>query len=243
MLSKEPRLKGDDSRAWVAQQKLKLAIDGPAGAGKSTVAQLVAREVGYLYIDTGAMYRAATILVLRAKIPLDHQNTIAELIRHSIIELLPADAHSHEKIRVFLNNEDVSSEIRSKEVTAAVSAVSSVMQVRELLVEKQRKMAGAGGVVIDGRDIGTVVIPDADLKIFLTASPEVRAQRRYEELLSLGQAVDLETILHEIVERDRKDSNRAISPLLQAQDAIMILSDNMTINQVVDTIIKLCDRR
>jgi cytidylate kinase len=243
MLSKEPRLKGDDSKAWVAQQKLKIAIDGPAGAGKSTVAQLVAREVGYLYIDTGAMYRAATLLVLRAKIPLDHQKAMTELIQRSVIELQQADPHSPEKIHVLLNNEDVSAQIRSREVTAAVSAVSSVMLVRELLVDKQRKMAEPGAVILDGRDIGTVVMPDADMKIFLTASPQVRAQRRYDELVAIGENVDYDTILHEIVERDRKDTNRAIAPLRQAQDAVMILSDNMTISQVVITIIKLCDKR
>ena len=242
MLSKEPPVKGEDSKAWVARQKLKIAIDGPAGAGKSTVAQLVAQEVGYLYIDTGAMYRAATLLVIRAGIALDRHRSIAELIRHATIELLPANVHS-KKISVFLNNEDVSVEIRRKEVTSAVSAVSSVMLVRELLVEKQRKLAQPGGVILDGRDIGTVVMPDADLKIFLTASPKIRARRRHEELLAAGEVVDFDTILNEIVERDRKDSNRAIAPLRQAQDAIMILTDNMSIAQVVDTIIKLGDKR
>lgn len=261
MLSKEPPVKGEDSKAWVARQKLKIAIDGPAGAGKSTVAQLVAQEVGYLYIDTGAMYRAATLLVLRAGIPFDHHHAIADLVRRSQIELKPApvpepsninDALSDalkrdniqlKKIRVLLNNEDVSREIRGKEVTNAVSTVSSVMLVRDLLVDKQRKLAQPGGVILDGRDIGTVVMPDADLKIFLTASPIVRAERRLAEIFAAGELVDIDAILNEIKERDRKDSNRAIAPLKQAQDAIMILTDNMSIAQVVDTIIRLGDKR
>jgi cytidylate kinase len=247
MLSSEAQRKSESSKAWVRQQKLKIAVDGPAGAGKSTVAQRVAQEIGYLYVDTGAMYRAATLLVLRAKIQLDHQKAITNLIRHSNIELAPSPTTPDGKIylnsRVFLNKEDVTNEIRNAAVTSAVSAVSAVVPVRELLVEKQRRLAAAGAVILDGRDIGTVVLPDADLKIFLTASPEVRAQRRYDELLAKGEAVEAEVILTEIIERDRKDSSRAMAPLRPAQDAIMILTDNMPIEQVVDTIIKLCDRR
>jgi len=232
-----------NSQSWVASQKLKVAIDGPAGAGKSTVAQQLAHKLGYLYIDTGAMYRAATLLVVRAKVPLDHQMAIAELVSHSTIELAPADANSQSKVQVFLNKEDVSLAIRQEAVTAATSAVSAVVPVRELLVNKQRQLAKDGGVVLDGRDIGTVVLPDADLKIFLTATPEVRAKRRYDELCALGEKVEYETILSNIVARDHKDSNRAVAPLRQAQDAVMILTDHMSVPQVVDTIIKLADKR
>lgn len=241
MLGKQADQKGKNSKAWAAQQKLTIAIDGPAGAGKSTVARLAAQELGYAYIDTGAMYRAATLLVLRAKVGLDHQKAIAELIRNSTIELLPTKTECQGKVRVVLNKEDVSEEIRGQAVTNAVGAVSAVVPVRELLVEKQRQLASLGGVIVDGRDIGTVVLPNADLKIFLTASPEVRARRRYEELLSLEQVVDYDTLLAEIIERDRKDSNRATAPLKQAQDAIAIITDNLSIPQVVDTIIRLCD--
>lgn len=243
MTSKEAQLRNENSKAWVAQQHFRIAIDGPAGAGKSTVAQLVAAQLNYLYIDTGAMYRAATLLALREKLDLADQKVIANRLRQASIELSAPDENSNGKIRVFLNSADVSAEIRGATVTSAVSAVSAMPAVREILVEKQRVLAKGGRAILDGRDIGTVVLPDADMKFFLTASAGVRARRRYDELCAAGHAVVYETILSEIIQRDSTDSNRDIAPLRQSPDAVLIITDNMTIAEVVETIINLCDRR
>lgn len=217
---------------------LQIAIDGPAGAGKSTVAKRVADLLKYLYIDTGAMYRAATWLVAQKGIDVNDHAAIADAVAHCIIELKPGD--EQEKIHVFVDGNEVTKEIRSPQITKLVSPLSAIAAVRDKLVEQQRHMALKGGVVLDGRDIGTVVLPDANVKIFLTASPEVRAQRRLAELKAAGVDVEFDSLLKDIIERDHRDSNREIAPLRMAEDAVLILSDNMTIDDVVSHIIKLC---
>jgi cytidylate kinase len=241
MLGKEVSSTTPVGKSKAAGQKLKIAIDGPAGAGKSTVARMVAERLNYRYLDTGAMYRAAALLVVESGISFDDQEAIAELVKHASIDVIPGEAESGEKVRIFLNGREVTEDIRRPDVTNASSPVSLVVSVRQSLVKKQRELASSGGVVLDGRDIGTVVLPEADLKIFLTASSEIRAKRRYDELIAAGKDVNLSTILADVVARDHRDSNRSIAPLSQAQDAVMILSDHMSLEQVVDAIIKLAE--
>jgi cytidylate kinase len=219
---------------------LKIAIDGPAGAGKSTVAKRIADKLGYLYIDTGAMYRALTWLVIKNGIHINDEAAIIELVRTAKIVLKPGDKSSHQLARVFINGQEITKQIRTPEITKLTSSLSTIAAVRAYLVEQQRAMASDGGVVLDGRDIGTVVLPDANIKIFLTASPEVRAKRRYAELRAQGEEVNFDALLQEIIERDHRDSNRAIAPLCMAEDAVLILSDNMQIDEVVSYIIDLC---
>lgn len=219
--------------------RLKIAIDGPAGAGKSTAARMVADRLGYLYLDTGAMYRAATWLVVNKGIPLDDCAAVAQAVKEATIELKAGQSDGR-KMQVFVNGCDVTAEIRSQEISRLVSPVSAISAVRRHLVKQQREAAKNAGIVLDGRDIGTVVLPDADVKIFLTASPEVRAGRRLAELQAAGAKVDFDTILKEIVERDRYDTNRKIAPLRMAEDSVLILTDNMTPEEVVSHIVKLC---
>jgi len=222
-----------------SKAKLKIAIDGPAGAGKSTVARKVAEELGYLYIDTGAMYRAATMIVLRHNLPVDDNELAGKALDQSTIELLPPDHGSGGRQRVMVDGVDETENIRKREITNQASAVSALPAVRERLVARQRQLADRGAAVLDGRDIGTVVLPNAEVKIFLTASPEIRARRRQKELAESGQPVDLEVILQETIERDRKDSSRAIAPLRPAEDAIIVDTDTMSIDEVVQAIISL----
>lgn len=219
---------------------LKIAIDGPAGAGKSTVAKRIADKLGYLYIDTGAMYRAMTWLVIKNGISIDDVPGIIELVRTAKIVLKPGDKTSRQLARVFINGQEITKQIRTPDITRLTSSLSTIAAVRAYLVEQQRTMASGGGVVLDGRDIGTVVLPDANIKIFLTASAEVRAHRRYAEMRSMGEELNYDELLKEIVERDQRDSNRAIAPLCMAEDAVLILSDNMQIEEVVNYIIDLC---
>ncbi len=218
---------------------VKIAIDGPAGAGKSTVSKKIADLLGYLYIDTGAMYRALTWLVLKNGIDINDEPGIIELVRTAKILLKPGDKSSRQLARVFINGQEITKQIRTPEITLLTSSLSTIAPVRAYLVEQQRNMASAGGVVLDGRDIGTVVLPDANIKIFLTASPEVRAHRRYAELRTMGEEVNFDTLLKEIIERDNRDTNRSIAPLCMADDAVLILSDNMQIDEVVSYIIDL----
>ncbi len=216
-----------------------IAIDGPAGAGKSTVAKITADRLGYLYIDTGAMYRAAALLALEQGVAFDDAPALAELVRANEIDLQPAPSGC----RVLLNGRDVSADIRLPEVGNAASPVSAVPEVRELLVARQQELAKARPVVMDGRDIGTVVLPEAECKIFLTASTRVRALRRANELRLKGLPVDLEQVEREIEERDRRDSTRAVSPLRQAEDAVLLDSSDMGIEEVVSRIISLAEGR
>ncbi len=210
-----------------------IAIDGPAGAGKSTVARMVAKKLGFLYIDTGAMYRAVTLKALRDGIDLKEQDILGRLAATTTV-ILKSDGS---KPRVFLNGEDVTDEIRSQAVSNSVSHVAIVPAVRERLVEMQRAMARGGGVVMEGRDIGTVVLPDAPVKIFLTASSRERAKRRREELAVKGTLIDPLQMEKEINERDHIDTSRDTGPLVPAADAQIIDSSSLTVEQVVELIV------
>jgi cytidylate kinase len=234
--------KVQDSRS-APKKLLVVAIDGPAGAGKSTVARRIADELGYLYIDTGAMYRAATWLVMRENVNTQDLEAIVKLISKANIELRLEQGTTSNTTSVFVNNEDVTREIRTQPVTRLVSPISAVPGVRQHLVAQQQKLAENGGVVMDGRDIGTVVLPKADIKIFLTASPEVRAERRLKDLQTMGESAEYASLLAEIKDRDRQDSTRLVAPLRQAQDAIPLNTDNLSIDQVVERILNLCKRQ
>lgn len=219
-------------------KKLVVAIDGPAGAGKSTIAKLVAEQLGYAYIDTGAMYRSVTWKFLQTKEAFNEQ-FISELAENMVIEFRPEAKVN----RVFVDGVEVTEAIRKSEVTCNVSKVAAIGSVREAMVDQQRRMGEAGGVLMDGRDIGTVVFPNADLKIFLTATVEERARRRYKELTEKGESIDLAKLQQEIAERDKQDSEREISPLRQAEDALLLDSSDMTIAQVAEFIIKLVQEK
>jgi cytidylate kinase len=222
---------------------LTIAIDGPAGAGKSTVAQRVAESLGYLYIDTGAMYRAATWVALEQKADLHDTLRVVSLVERARIELKPPDESSSGKVRVFVNGDDVTFIVRSRIISKFVSSVAAIAGVRKILVDKQQAMATSGAVVMDGRDIGTVVLPQADVKVFLTASARVRAERRLKELKEMGQIADFETLLSEIEARDNMDFTRAVSPLKRADDAVEISTDELTIDQVVNKVLDLAKQK
>lgn len=206
--------------------KLQIAVDGPASSGKSTVAKIVAQNLGIIYLDTGAMYRAATLVALQNKTE-DPQKIIDVIKKKPIFFKNTADGQL-----VFLGTEDITKIIRTNEVTQNVSKISALAPVREFLVAEQQRIADEGGIIMDGRDIGTVVLPHADLKIFLVASVDERAERRYKENLQKNIPTDLEKLKVEIAERDRKDSTRVVSPLKQAEDAILLDSTGKTIDQV-----------
>lgn len=212
-----------------------IAIDGPAGAGKSTIAKLVAKELNAIYIDTGAMYRAMALYLLRNHIDVEDEKALEECIASADISIRFVDGEQ----QVWLNGENVNGLIRTEEVSAMASISSAKGAVRVKLVDLQRKLAKANDVVMDGRDIGTHVLPDAKPKIFLTADPKVRAKRRYDELTAKGEACDLVTIEKDIIERDERDKNRELSPLRQAEDAILVDTSDMTIEQVKEKIISL----
>lgn len=219
-------------------KKIVVAIDGPAGAGKSTIAKLVAEKLGYAYIDTGAMYRSIAWKFLQTGNAFDDVY-ISELAKTMVIEFKP-EANGN---RVFVDGVEVTNAIRSAEVTANVSRVAAIGEVREAMVEQQRRMGEAGGVLMDGRDIGTVVFPHAQLKIFLTASVEERAMRRYKELVAKGEQIDLAQLKKDIASRDKQDSERAISPLRQAEDALLLDTSDMNIQQVTEKILTLVEER
>jgi len=206
-----------------------IAIDGPSGVGKSTTARRVAARLGWQYLDTGAMYRAAALAVHRAGLVLED--------REGLERLLAGLDLAQEGTRIFLAGEDVSEAIRSQEVTRRVTPVSADARVREVLVEQQRRIGASGGWVVDGRDIGTVVFPHACCKVFLTASPEARARRRFLELEAKGQTPVLEEVLADLQRRDQADSTRAVAPLRPAQDAAILDSSDLTLEQVVDRIV------
>ncbi len=212
-----------------------IAIDGPAGAGKSTIAKTVSSHLSYVYVDTGAMYRATALFVLRNNINPDDEQSISEVYDKIDIKLDYIDKEQH----IYLNEENVSEIIRSEEVGNAASTVSKHLIVREKMVELQQKIAEKTSVVMDGRDIGTVVLPKADLKIYLTASPKERARRRYLDLKKKGIDGDINKIKKDIIARDNQDMNRKNSPLVKAKDAIEIDSSNMSIEEVVFSILEL----
>ncbi|MCK6257534.1 (d)CMP kinase [Fictibacillus sp. KIGAM418] len=220
-------------------KKLKIAIDGPAGAGKSTVAKLVADKLSYIYIDTGAMYRALTYKALSSNSDLHNGSMLQSLLKETNIELeITGDGQA-----VILDGRDVSKEIRSSEVTNNVSFVATPQEVREEMVRRQQELASEGGVVMDGRDIGTHVMPDAELKVFLIASVEERAKRRYDENTSKGHETDLEKLKEEISLRDKRDSEREFAPLKKADDAIELDTTSMSIQDVVNEILHLVSER
>lgn len=210
-----------------------IAIDGPAAAGKSTTARLVADRLGYLHIDTGAMYRAVTLRVLEEKIPLDEVERIGALAQKTQIKLERTEGGS----RVYVDGRDVTRSIRSAQVTQSVSAVSSYQRVRDVLVREQRKIARGGGVVLEGRDIGTVVLPNADLKIYMVARVTERVRRRKKELEAVGVDVDSSRLEKEIIERDRLDSTREASPLRRAPEAIEVDTSSMSIEEQVQFVV------
>lgn len=215
-------------------EQIKVAVDGPAGAGKSTIAKAVAKRLGIFYVDTGAMYRAIALKTLRSNIPIDHEDEVGQMVQETEIVLDHSDAR-----RVFCDGEDVTEAIRNPEVSRAVSKIAAYPIVRERLVQLQRREAERGAVIMDGRDIGTVVLPQADLKIFLTASPEERAHRRWLELYNSGKELSLDEVKQDMQRRDKQDSERAVAPLIPAADALILDTTGLSVQEIVDQIIKL----
>lgn len=213
-----------------------IAIDGPAGAGKSTIAKLVAKEKGYIYVDTGAMYRGLSIYFLDQNLQEDDTEAIIDACESVDVTISYEDG----KQQVLVNGENVTGRLRQEAVGNMASKVSAIPQVRETLLELQRNLAKTSDVIMDGRDIGTCILPNADLKIYLTASSYTRAKRRYDELQEKGVSCDLKEIEEDIKERDYRDMTRKVSPLKQAEDAILVDSSDMTIDEVVEKIISYC---
>ena len=212
-----------------------IAIDGPAGAGKSTIAKRVAKELGFIYVDTGAMYRALALYMIREGIASDDIDNVVSACKRADVTI----KHENNEQVVYLNGDNVNGLIRTEEVGKMTSAISVNAAVREKLVGLQQKLAEVTDVVMDGRDIGAVVLPNADLKIYLTASSRVRAERRYKELVAKNAECNLEEIEKDIIDRDYRDMHRELSPLKQADDAVFLDSSDMTIDEVKDKIIEL----
>ncbi|OEH93475.1 (d)CMP kinase [Bacillus solimangrovi] len=219
--------------------KVSVAIDGPAAAGKSTIAKLLAERFNYIYIDTGAMYRALTYAAINAKLDLESERELFALLREMKIELKP----SINGQLVFINGEEVTDKIRSNEVSNNVSIVAAYRSVREEMVERQRELSEGASVVMDGRDIGTHVLPHAEVKIYMIASVDERAQRRYEENVKKGISADLSKLKEEISQRDKLDMEREVSPLKKADDAIELDTTSLTIHEVVEKISNLINER
>lgn len=222
------------------ERKPIIAIDGPAGAGKSTIAKTLARRLGYLFINTGAMYRAIAWKALQLGISLDDRNPVGKLAEDSLIEL----TGTVDAMRVLIDGRDITEEIVTPTISQAASVISAIPAVRQALVARQQKMGKAGGVVMEGRDIGTQVFPDAEVKIYLDATSDARAQRRFDEDIARGTAVaSLEQMKFEIEERDTRDKTRADSPLVQAEGAVYIDSSGLTIEEVVNKILSLVTKK
>lgn len=219
--------------------KIAVAIDGPAGAGKSSISKIVAKKLGYLYIDTGAMYRSVTWAVLHNHIDVNNQKAVEALLPDLDLTMEASD----DSCKVFIAGQDVTDFIRTPQVNNAVSIVASYKGVRQYLVERQRLMAEAGGVILDGRDIGSVVLPNAELKIYLTASVEARAMRRYLEVKGTVNEQTLEDIKDSVMQRDDMDKNRKESPLIQVEDAVLVDSSEMTFDETVEHILHLVQER
>lgn len=213
-----------------------IAIDGPAGAGKSTIAKRVAKELGYVYVDTGAMYRALAVFFLKKGLKPEDTEKIAEVCKGAEVSIGYEDGVQ----QVYLNGENVTSLLREETVGNMASVSSAIKEVRAQLLELQRELARTKNVVMDGRDIGTNILPNADVKVYLTASVETRAKRRFLELKKKGITCDLQEIAHDIQERDTRDMNREIAPLRQAVDAVYVDSSDMTIDEVTEAIKSLC---
>ena len=223
-------------------KKITIAIDGHSSCGKSTMAKDLARELGYTYIDTGAMYRAVTLFAMRKGLFAEDGTIDTETLQGLMGEVSIAQKNIEGKTITFLNGEDVEKEIRSLEVSSHVSPIAALPFVREKMVEQQREMGREGGIVMDGRDIGTVVFPNAELKVFVTASAEVRAQRRYKELIEKGMPASYEDILKNVTERDYMDSHRAVSPLRPADDAVILDNSNLTIAEQKQWLLDLVEK-
>ena len=219
--------------------KIAVAVDGPAGAGKSSISKIVAKKLGYLYIDTGAMYRSVTWAVLHNHIDVNNQKAVEALLPELDLTMEASD----DSCKVFIAGQDVTDCIRTPQVNNAVSIVASYKGVRQYLVERQRLMAEAGGVILDGRDIGSVVLPNAELKIYLTASVEARAMRRYLEVKGTVNEQTLEDIKDSVMQRDDMDKNRKESPLIQVEDAVLVDSSEMTFDETVEHILHLVQER
>lgn len=219
--------------------KIAVAVDGPAGAGKSSISKIVAKKLGYLYIDTGAMYRSVTWAVLHNHIDVNNQKAVEALLPELDLTMEASD----DSCKVFIAGQDVTDFIRTPQVNNAVSIVASYKGVRQYLVERQRLMAEAGGVILDGRDIGSVVLPNAELKIYLTASVEARAMRRYLEVKGTVNEQPLEAIKDSVMQRDDMDKNRKESPLIQVEDAVLVDSSEMTFDETVEHILHLVQER
>ena len=217
------------------KQIFRIAIDGPAGAGKSTIARMAAERLGFIYVDTGAMYRAIALFCLRRGISPKDEEAVSSAVKEAQITI----THVDKEQRVLLNGEDVSGQIRTEQVGNTASAVSAYPEVRAHLLNLQRDLAANASVIMDGRDIGTCVLPDAETKIFLTASPSVRAMRRFKELKEKGIMCNLQEIEQDIIERDQRDMTRKIAPLKQAEDAVLVDGSEMTIEEVADRIIQV----
>lgn len=214
---------------------INVAIDGPAGAGKSTVARGAAKQLGYIYVDTGALYRAVGLNALRNEIDTKNAKAVAESINGIKVDIV----FSNGEQRVLLNGEDVSEEIRTPDASMAASNVSAVPEVRAFLFDLQRDIAKRNSCIMDGRDIGTVVLPDAQVKIFLTASPETRADRRYKELIEKGTQADYNSVLDDIIKRDYNDMHRDIAPLKPAEDSVMFDTTGLALEASVAAVIKI----
>ena len=226
--------------------RLTIAIDGPAGSGKSSLAKRVAQILGYLYLDSGAMYRALALKALREKSALDNFLALEDLARGTHIELKPPTPEQEaagSKNRVFLDNDEVTQAIRTAEVAQAASRLATIAGVREVLVAEQQRAGAGGGVVMEGRDIGTVVFPHAELKIFLEASPEVRADRRWKEHQEKGELMALAQVLEEVRDRDRRDRERRVSPLVRASDAVLVDNTAMDVEETARLVVMLARER
>ncbi|OUN24136.1 cytidylate kinase [Flavonifractor sp. An82] len=217
-----------------------IAIDGPSGAGKSTLARALAKALGYLYVDTGAIYRTVGLQACRTGVDPEDRDGVIALLPSLDISL----GYGEDGVqRMFLNGEDVSQAIRQHEISRYASCVSALPEVRAFLLDRQRQLAAEHDVVMDGRDIGTVVLPQADVKIFLTAAPEARARRRWLELQQRGEDTDYETVLRDVIDRDEKDTNRATAPLRQAEDAVLADTTQLDLEQSLDLLIHIAKER
>ena len=214
---------------------MNVAIDGPAGAGKSTIARLAAKKLGYIYVDTGAMYRALALYLIWKDVDIYDEEALSKTLDRANINIVYENGVQH----VFLNLQDVSAEIRSEKVSIMASKTSALSPVRNKLLDLQRDIAAKNDVIMDGRDIGTNILPNAEVKIYLDASPDVRAKRRYDEMRNKGEKPDLESIKKNIIERDHQDMNRKLAPLKRADDSVLIDSSYMSIDEVVEEIIGL----
>lgn len=217
---------------------LRIAIDGPGGAGKSSVAKIIAKKLGIIYVDTGALYRTIGLYMLKSDIDINDHEKVVSALSDFTLELKFIDGAQV----ILLNGENVGDTIRTPEVSMAASKVSAIPAVREYLLNTQRNIAQKNSVIMDGRDIGTVILPDAELKIFLIASSEARAKRRYDELIAKGQNVKYEDVLSEMIERDTNDSTRKIAPCVPADDAIVLDNSSLTLYETADRIIELSEK-